>query len=630
MSKKILALVLALVMVLSLAACSGGNTTSSTPAEESSTPAQESTPAEESTPANEGEEPTDEGGEPAEGGDAALDGTGAWITSDQVGPDAAPGENDDRAFAKFAEPVVITFGQQIDPVDTTLPEGDDVDHNQYTRYLEENYNIQYQVEWTAGNTGDFQQRLSLGIASATLPNSVIAPDRKYLVQAARADLLADLWPEFNGYSSKQVKEIVETTVQADGSYRAISNSTVDDVFCALPNITVDTDGVYIYFIRQDWLDQVGLEAPKTYSELKAAAKAFMDAGLSPNYAIAGIGQGGRTYSNFLNSSNNGYGFDAVYQAFNATPGYFLRNDAGELYWGTTTDEMKAAVKELAEWYKEGLIDPELGVSTNGDNANGVKNGTCGIFMGPWWSLGYGNGDSFRNDNNANWQAYPLYTNDGEWNIHMKDVGTTYTMVNKNASDDVKKAVIIANNSLVRDESIFDTSVAIGWYPQRNVMAAADECEYEYDALVSILAGKTTPEQYQQGNELFASLYKNLANDAATLSEVISADYDPANRLDVTYMDVNTNNGQFNRFIALLIGDRPYATVEPNKKIYSELYYTVDGMETYWTQVSDLEDRTILQMITGQIDVDEGWDQFVSDWHAQGGDQILQLAADFLG
>ena len=47
----------------------------------------------------------------------------------------------------------------------------------------------------------------------------------------------------------------------------------------------------------------------------------MEAGYSPDYAIAGIDNGGRTYSNFLNSSNNGYGFDALYQAFNATDVY---------------------------------------------------------------------------------------------------------------------------------------------------------------------------------------------------------------------------------------------------------------------------------------------------------------------
>ena len=206
--------------------------------------------------------------------------------------------------------------------------------------------------------------------------------------------------------------------------------------------------------------------------------------------------------------------------------------------------------------------------------------------------------------------------------------TTYTMVNKNASDDVKKAIVIMNNVLVRDESTFDTSVAIGWYPLRNTMAATDECEYEYDALMGILKGEASADDYQQGGSKFNGLYKNLANDAATLSEVISSDYDGSRDLAVTDMDVNTNNGQFNRFYALLIGDRPYATLEPDHKIYSELYYTIDGMDTYWTQISDLEDKSVLQFITGAKSLDE-WDQFCTDWHVQGGDQILELVKDYL-
>ena len=308
--------------------------------------------------------------------------------------------------------------------------------------------------------------------------------------------------------------------------------------------------------------------------------------------------------------------------------YFLKDDSGKVYWGTTTDQTKNALTKLNEWYKEGLINPEIGTTTNGDNANNVKNGTCGIFMGPWWSLGYGNPDSFKNDTTANWQAYPLYNDKGEWNIHMKDIGTTYTMVNKNASDDVKKAVVIMNNVLVRDESTFDTSVAIGWYPIRNTMCAADECEYEDAALESILKGETKAEDYQIGGSLYNGLYKNMANDAKQLYTVISKDYNPENRLNVTDMDVMTNNGQFNRYYALLIGDSPYATVEPNKKIYSELYYTIDGMDTYWTQLNDTEDQAILQFITGARSLDE-WDDFCKEWHSQGGDEVLQLVQDYI-
>ena len=612
MKKKVISALLASTMIVSLVACgSTGGDSSDASSKGSGTTATSTAGGDDAATAESG----------SGSGDSAA--SADWIESSTLEDDAVPGENDDRAFEKFDHVVEVHYGYQIDQKDTTLPDGDSVDNNQYTRYLLDNYNIKVVCDWTAGNTADFQQKVSLAIASASLPDAVIAPTRNYLVQAARADLLADLWPEFNQYASKQVKEIIETT---EG--RAINNATVDGTFCALPNVSVDTDGVYLYFIRQDWLDKLGLEVPKTVDELGEVAQKFKDAGLSPDYSIAGIDNGGRTYSNFLNSSNNGYGFDAVYQAFNATPGYFLKDDSGELYWGTTTDEMKEALTTLHDWYEKGLINPEVGTTTNGDNANNVKNGTCGIFMGPWWSLGYGNPDSFRNDNNANWQAYPLYTNDGEWNIHMKDVGTTYTMVNKNASDDVKKAIVIMNNVLVRDESTFDTSVAIGWYPLRNTMAATDECEYEYDALMGILKGESSADDYQQGGSKFNGLYKNLANDAATLSEVISSDYDGSRDLAVTDMDVNTNNGQFNRFYALLIGDRPYATLEPDHKIYSELYYTIDGMDTYWTQISDLEDKSVLQFITGAKSLDE-WDQFCTDWHVQGGDQILELVKDYL-
>ena len=134
-------------------------------------------------------------------------------------------------------------------------------------------------------------------------------------------------------------------------------------------------------------EELGLEVPKTVDELGEVAQKFKDAGLSPDYAIAGIDNGGRTYSNFLNSSNNGYGFDAVYQAFNATPGYFLKDDSGELYWGTTTDEMKEALTTLHDWYEKGLINPEVGTTTNGDNANNVKERNLrylhGTMVEPW-------------------------------------------------------------------------------------------------------------------------------------------------------------------------------------------------------------------------------------------------------
>ena len=245
--------------------------------------------------------------------------------------------------------------------------------------------------------------------------------------------------------------------------------------------------------------------------------------------------------------------DAVFQAMDSYPGFFMKDAEGKIYYGTNTEETKKTLELLAKWYADGLINPELGVSTNGDEAAGVKGGTCGIFMGPWWSMGYGNGDSYKNDPEANWQAYPLYSDDGKWNVKIKDCGSSYTIVNADASDDVKKVVVIANNSLVRDESIMDTSVAIDWWPLRNTMAAMDECEHEYQEIVKYLKGETKAEDYN----VPGSLYKNLYSDILSAYDVISKDYDPNERLNVTDMDVMKNNGQFNRLTAILIGDRPY-------------------------------------------------------------------------
>ena len=606
MGKKILAVLLVLSMTVSLAAC-GGTSSSSTAGTESTT---------ESTTGTESTESTDS---------SASESTGemTWTASaDVANADAPAVETDDRAFYKFDNTVEVHIGREVDPTDTTLPADDSVDNNMYTRHLLDTFNIKTIVDWTAGSAADYNQKVALTIASGTLPDGMVVKNRTYMVKAAQAGLTADIFSAYNDYASKQVKEIMETS-----NGRAYENGTYKGTFVGIPNVTVDTDGVMIYNIRKDWLDQCGLEVPKTVAELEVAAQTFKDKGLSPNYSIAGKGSSGRTYCNFLESSNNGNGFDAVYQAMDATPGYILKDEAGKVYYGTNTPEMRNSLELLASWYKKGLINPELGTSPNGSESDGIKAGTCGIFMGPWWSLGYGNGDSFRNDPTANWQAYPLYNDKGEWNVHMKDTGTEYTLVSKNASDDVKRAIMTMNNALVRDESILiakEESPAIGWWPLRNTQAASDECEYEYNAIYEVLRGEKTAEDFN----VPGSLYKNLYQDLLALPDVIKSTYDPSKELTVTDMDVEKNNGQFNRMYALLIGDRPYATIEPTNKIYSEIYSSTDEMEQYWSQLQDMEDQMVMSIITGKSDI-TAFDTFVEDWNAQGGEKILASVEAFI-
>ncbi|MBB6730622.1 extracellular solute-binding protein [Cohnella zeiphila] len=522
---------------------------------------------------------------------------------------------DELAFYKFPKPVDVHIGMPVDPTDTTLPKGDSAGNNQYTRYLKDKYNINVIVDWTAATGNDFKQKVSLSIASGKLPDGLVVDDRSFMTKAASSGLLYDITDLFKQYESTQVKDIMDST-----QGRAMENASYKGKMVSLPNITVDTDGVHVMWIRKDWLDKLSLPIPKTTADIEKTAKAFIDNKLGgPNtIGIAGPSKNTFPYATFLVSSNNMGGFDPIFGAMDAYPGYWLDNGDGTVTYGTLTDNTKKTLALLADWYKKGLIDPEVGTRDNvGDPINANQ---AGIFFGPWWNGGYGNGDSFKNDPTANWQAYPVYSDDGKWNVHMKTTGSTYTLISKNAKPDVVKAILIMNNALVRDESTFDLSVAVAWYPLRNVMAAANETEYEYTELLKILNGQTKPEDYNKPN----SLYKLMYSDATKVQKVIKPPYD---NLNVGNFDTS-NFGDFQRLYSIMIGDRPYTTVPIDKKVYSVTYNQTPTMETKWANLKKLEDETVLKIILGQAPIDS-FDQFVKDWKAQGGDEITAEVAGLL-
>ncbi|GIP28618.1 hypothetical protein J23TS9_37480 [Paenibacillus sp. J23TS9] len=522
---------------------------------------------------------------------------------------------DDLAFSKFPNPVDVHIGMVVDPTDKTLPEGDSVSNNQYTRYLKEKYNINVIVDWTAATGNDFKQKVSLTIASGKLPDGMVVDDRSFMTKAASSGLLYDITDLFQQYQSSQVKDIMAST---DG--RAMENASYKGKMVSLPNITVDTDGVHVLWIRKDWLDKLQLPVPKTTSDIEKTAKAFIDnkLGGDKTIGIAGPSKNSFPYSTFLLSSNNMGGFDPIFGAMDAYPGYWLDNGDGSVSYGTLTDNTKNTLALLADWYKKGLIDPEVGTRDNvGDPINANQ---AGIFFGPWWNGGYGNGDSFKNDPTANWQAYPVYSDDNKWNAHMKTTGSTYTIISKNAKPDVVKAILIMNNALVRDEATFDLSVAVGWYPLRNVMAAANETEYEYAELLKVLKGETQPEDYNKPN----SLYKLMYADAKKVKDVIKAPFD-----DLNVSNFNTANfGDFQRLYSIMIGDRPFTTIPIDKKVFSVTYNQTPTMETKWANLKKMEDETILKIILGQAPIDS-FDKFVKDWKAQGGDEITKEVAELL-
>lgn len=120
-----------------------------------------------------------------------------------------------------------------------------------------------------------------------------------------------------------------------------------------------------WFIRQDWLDKLGLKAPTNPEEFYQVLKAFREN--DPN------GNGEKDEVPYLSRFGT---IDDLTFVFNATPEWNMEND--KVFYGPARPEFKTAYINMAKWYSEGLIDKEIytrGAKSRdklfGDNTGGV-------------------------------------------------------------------------------------------------------------------------------------------------------------------------------------------------------------------------------------------------------------------
>jgi len=101
-----------------------------------------------------------------------------------------------------------------------------------------------------------------------------------------------------------------------------------------------------WFIRTDWLEKLGLEKPTTVDELYTVLKAFKTQDPNGNGKADEIPLFGRQ--------------EVVHDLFQLFGAYFTwhEDENGNLVHGKTEESYKNAVREIAKWYKEGLIDAE--------------------------------------------------------------------------------------------------------------------------------------------------------------------------------------------------------------------------------------------------------------------------------
>lgn len=100
------------------------------------------------------------------------------------------------------------------------------------------------------------------------------------------------------------------------------------------------------WIRQDWLDKLGLEVPRTWDEMAAVAEAFVTQDPDGNGEDDTIGILGPGNSDHLNATvANQFGLDPLFSSCQSYPQYWLQDEDGTVKYGSIQPETRTALEK---------------------------------------------------------------------------------------------------------------------------------------------------------------------------------------------------------------------------------------------------------------------------------------------
>ena len=523
---------------------------------------------------------------------------------------------EDLPLSKYPETVTVHLGGSLNP-NAKLPEGMSYENNSYLDFLSEDLNIKVVYDWIASSS-DFDEKMNLCIGSGTIPELMNVNATQYRA-LLKYDMIQPLDQYFDDYASDALKAYVESG--GEELKKCISNDKGE--IMAIPAPSMMGGEVNEMWIRQDWLDNLGLEVPRTWDELAAVAEAFVTQDPDGNGEADTIGILGPGNTDHMNAiGGNQFGLDPLFSSFQSYPQYWLQDEDGTVKYGSIQPETRVALEKIQKLYTDKLIDPEMLVRNDCQEA--VLSGKVGIFFEPWYG-GYTMSEAIL-AGEADWRAYftPL-SEDGKYYTHMPDPTSTYVVVSKSCKN--PEAAIKIINYLIaygKDWLADGTSAKLEvsqFYPLWNVYENADEIEVSTETLEKYLAGEITMD------DVDFSQHKLLKNDMEAVTELKKEPYDDFS-LDKWNLDSDLAKINLPRLVSLLVGGNPLVN-DKYIPVYNAYSGQTETMQAKWANLKKMEEETFAKIIMGKADISE-FDTFVENWKNQGGDQILKEINDELG
>ena len=456
------------------------------------------------------------------------------------------------------------------------------------------------------NSEDWSTQLTLMIASDELTDMVGGAGMNMLDAnewGAEGYLVnfndyRDMTPNMNKYLEQYPAAEAYMTAPDGGIY-------------TIPKISLDeTDRFSRTFINKKWLANVGMEVPKTMDELYEVLKAFKEQDANgngdPNDEIPYLYASGYEASERVLMS--------AYGIHTSEINYILQADAdGKVYLANTTDAYKEYMKWMARAFSEGLIEQEAFVvegTTINDRASKDLYGFYGCGSAPY--VVAVTDISYDAENFVGVAALTSELNETP-TAGLASLISENGVVAISTTSPYKEALVRMVDYMYTDEgelagTFGKDGQTFDW--QHNDILDVDVPKMRvFDDCAS---GEETRYKYATLNGTLALIEWN--NDRRALFTAPIED---------VQSDEILNEYGWAALVALAVREDGIQQVD----CFPRLSYTAEEASERATLKTDLENylkQAKAQFMTGEIDVEEGWDSFVNTVNGMGLERLIEI------
>ncbi|GAB6988574.1 type 2 periplasmic-binding domain-containing protein [Paenibacillus pini] len=525
-------------------------------------------------------------------------------TSDSGKVTSDTSKNENAYKDKYDPPVTLTTVWGVDP-ELKFKNEETIENNVATKWAKDTLGVDIKSLWSVTDTNNaFATKLRLAMSSGQeMPDVVTIGDANLAQDLINSGMFQDAGALFDKYASEEWKKAMAQDPNVWNPY------TVDGKRMGIPVLDYAYNHDYLLWIRQDWLDKLGLATPKTMDELETIMDAFKNKnpdGLKPDEVIPlSIG--------FKTTMNTWMGDPSwVFGAYGTIPQQWNKSADGKLEYGSINPAMKQGLQKLTEWFNKGYIPKEAALWDENKTSEPAVAGKAGILPGPYWMSGWPLVDTVKNVKTAVWKPIALPTGpDGKAGRHGTLFTNGVTLIKKDIEH--PEALFTYQNYMFKNLAnsqpggVFDNGLFKGY-------------DYDMDANGKALRYDDIPGGYV--NSLRYLLVRDGARDPGAQMKALLNLADGKEATTRLEKEVKLNYGlQTPAAAKVLMSQEGIA--------YPNMYTgpTTSTMKSKMDYLNKIENQTFNEIIYGKQSI-EAFDKFVETWKSSGGEQVTTEVNDW--